>query len=114
MTRKVSATTTVFNESVLVRSGQGWKALTLGAGSLLSASSFVTGMMLIGGRQGAFGVYLLLLGTAIFACSFTFACATIRCPHCGDRWLWSAISHSDAAGWASVLFAQRVCPKCGR
>ena len=40
----------MFGESVIVRSGHGWKALIFLAGSVLSALSLVTGLMLINGH----------------------------------------------------------------
>jgi hypothetical protein len=104
----------VFDESVIVRSGQGWKALTFLVGSVLSALSLVTGLMLISGEQAMLGLYLLLLGSGVFICSLLFACSSIRCPHCGERWVWVMISRSPAADWASSLFAQRVCHACRR
>jgi hypothetical protein len=104
----------MFNESVLVRSGQGWKALTFLIGSVLSALSLLTGLMLISGKQATLALYLLVLGPGIFIWSLLFACSAIRCPYCGARWVWVAISRSPAADWISLLFAQRVCNACGR
>lgn len=104
----------MFDDSIIMRSGQGWKALTFMLGSMLSVLSFITGLILISGKQATSGGYLLLLGSGVFVCSLLFACGSIRCPHCGKRWVWVLVSRSPSADWASLLFAQRVCPACRR
>jgi hypothetical protein len=104
----------VFGESLIVRSGQGWKALTFVCGSMLSALSFFSGLALFSGKQTTFALCLVFLGAGIFICSLLFACVSIRCPHCGARWVWLAVTRADAGHWISTLMAQRVCRACGR
>ena len=104
----------MFDDSIIVRSGQGWKALTFLLGSVLSALCLVAGLMLISGEQATLGLYLLLLGPGVFVCSLLFACSAIRCPYCGERWVWVMISRYPAPAWAAHLFAQRVCHACER
>ena len=104
----------MFNESMIVRSGQRWKGLTFLAGSVLSALFLVIGLMLISGKQTTLAFYLLLLGPGFFICSLLFACSSIRCSHCGARWVWLALTRANAADWISTLLAQRVCGACGR
>lgn len=104
----------MFDGSVIVRSGQGWKALAFLVGSVLSALCLVTGLMLVSGKQATVALYLLLLGPGLFICSLLFACCSVRCPHCGEPWVWVMISRFGAADWTSNPLAQRVCRACGR
>lgn len=104
----------MFAESVIVKTGQGWKALTFVCGAILSAFSLFGGLALLSGKQTPFALYLVLLGTATSVFSLLFACGSIRCPHCGSRWVWLAITRADASDWFSTLVAQKVCPGCGR
>jgi Na+/melibiose symporter-like transporter len=104
----------MFDQSVVVKSGQGWKALTVVGGSIVSAVCFFAGLALLGGKQPAIAVWLVLLGIGMFACSMLFACAFIRCPHCGTRWVWLAVTRSDAVEWVSSVMSQGVCRACGR
>jgi hypothetical protein len=105
---------TVFDDSVMLKTGQGWKAFIFGCGSVLSALSIVAGVMLFGGKDTTLAFYLVLFGVVAFASSLGFACSSIRCPHCGAHWIWLAITRSGVADWAFSLASRRVCPACGR
>jgi hypothetical protein len=104
----------VFDDSLIVRSGQGWKALTFVCGSLVSALCLIAGFALFGRNEAAVAAYLILIGSVVLVCSLLFAYVSIRCSHCGARWVGLAITRTSAADWISVLLTQRVCPKCGR
>jgi hypothetical protein len=107
-------TTGVFDSSVIVRSGQRWKALILLCGFLLSAFFLIAGFALFSEEGVTPALCLVLLGAGTFACSMLFACSSIRCPHCGARWIWIAITRADAVNWIFFLVAQRVCQTCDR
>ena len=97
-------------ESVVPKSGQAWKVVSwlvgiLGAGAVLLwgfQSSTDVGSM-VGVLGGA------LLGLV----SLAAMCLSVRCNHCGARWVWMAISTQKVFQWWTWLMSQTVCPKCG-
>ncbi len=104
----------MFDDSIIVRSGQVWKMLILVSGSIVSAISLFCGLALLGERSTALSLFLVLLGIGIFTASAVFACVSIRCPYCGTRWVWLGVTQGDAADWISTLVARRTCRACGR
>lgn len=103
----------MFDESLIVRSGQGWKALLVLCGSMLSLGSLLTGFLLLD-DQPALAVFFILGGVGIFVGSMLFACISIRCPHCGARWVWLSLKQEDVGDWLVAVVAQRVCRVCQR
>lgn len=104
----------MFDNSMIAGSGQRWKALIFFCGSVLSMLFLIAGFSLFSGTETALALRLVLFGAGIFACSMLFACGSIRCPHCGARWVWLAVTRANAENWISLLAAQRVCYVCGR
>lgn len=51
----------MFDDSVMVKTGQGWKVFIFGCGSVLSAFSLVAGVELLGGKEIPFALCLILL-----------------------------------------------------
>lgn len=51
----------------------------------------------------------LILTLSALAAAFL----TIRCPHCGLRLVFYAMSHKGAGEWLQWLLEVRTCPKCG-
>jgi len=49
-------------------------------------------------------------GTLIAVAGYVFTLALIRCPVCGQRWLWKATLD---AGLYGPLFRKSRCPSCG-
>jgi hypothetical protein len=104
----------MFDHSVMVKTGQSWKVLVFGCGSMLSAFSLVAGVTLLDGKAITLALCLVLIGVVAFATSLAFACFSIRCPHCGARWIWLAVTRSGAIDWAFSLALRHICPACGR
>ena len=104
----------MFDDSVVVKTGQGWKVLIFGCGSMLSAFSLIAGVTLFDGEETTLALCLVLIGVVSFAGCLVFACFSIRCPHCGARWLWLAVARAGAMDWAFSLASRHVCPVCGR
>jgi predicted RNA-binding Zn-ribbon protein involved in translation (DUF1610 family) len=53
-------------------------------------------------------------GALVGVLSFTIACVSIKCPHCGDKWFWSAVCGKDDEERLFWLNSLNVCPKCGK
>lgn len=96
----------MFESSVIRITGQWWK--------LIVALFLVIG----GGTAVAFGPaeyspLLVIIGAAIALAGFCFACITIRCPSCGKRWFWEAVSTQSHREWLSHVLGREDCPSCG-
>jgi hypothetical protein len=54
-----------------------------------------------------------LLGTAIIFVAFAWLCIAVRCPQCGLRLFWYAVSSKECGSWFGWLLNNSCCPKCG-
>jgi predicted RNA-binding Zn-ribbon protein involved in translation (DUF1610 family) len=45
--------------------------------------------------------------------AFVFGCTAIKCPKCGERWLWRAVRTRSSGSWLHWLQSQDRCPACG-
>ena len=86
--------------SVLYRTGQGWK---MWIPILLQLLLFVPFFLL-----GPAGRDFAVIGWVV---SFTFQCLALRCPDCGARWYWHAVSTKE--GGIRKMFKHSACPMCG-
>ena len=99
----------MLKDSLVAKTGQTWK-LAVGVFGLLTG--FVT--MLFGlSRLSHGGVLYALSGLVLGVATAVAACISVRCCHCGMRWLWAAVRNQDQLQWLNWLLAQRVCPRCG-
>ena len=103
----------MFERTVIIRTGQGWKAIIAFGGLTLGAVVSLCGPVLSRQSSSDFGV-LVQMGGAVFGLvAFFFGCRSIRCPSCGSRWVWEAISRHSANRWLSALLTKAACPACG-
>ncbi len=60
-------------------------------------------------------LFLVNLGgsSIIGLLGFVFACANIKCPECGAKWFWLAVSEKGFRKWLFWLISLEVCPDCG-
>jgi endogenous inhibitor of DNA gyrase (YacG/DUF329 family) len=103
---------TVFDSSVIARSGQTPKALCAFLGLVVGGGLALFGNLLFHWSP-SFGAIVTLGGAAAGLGLFVFGCLSVRCPSCGARWVWDAISKRPANAWLASLLGSRVCPKCG-
>ena len=58
--------------------------------------------------------FITLSGCAVAGLlAFAFTCASIKCPECGTRWFWQAVSERHSQAWALWLKSLTSCPHCG-
>lgn len=57
-------------------------------------------------------VVYLGISCVIIVASLYLSVGAIRCPSCGDRWIWRALKLASGR-WLHWLRAQDVCPACG-
>lgn len=60
------------------------------------------------------GLGLTFTGIVVDLGAAVVTCLSIRCPHCGMRWIWIAVKSQEHLRWINWLIAQRVCPGCDR
>ena len=87
-------------ESVIGRTGQWWK-LALGMGALVFGS--------VAPLFESSGV-TVTAGTVIAIVGYGLTVALLRCPGCGEHWLWKALL--DASLYRQLL-TRSTCPGCG-
>jgi predicted RNA-binding Zn-ribbon protein involved in translation (DUF1610 family) len=54
-----------------------------------------------------------LIGTSLGLVALLVACLSIRCPSCGKRFVWHALSTMPSHSWLEWLLVESTCPKCG-
>ncbi len=59
------------------------------------------------------GPWVLLSGFALAIPAFVGLCAFVRCPRCGARVIWQAVSRDAHPPGTSGLLAAPQCPRCG-
>ena len=97
-------------ERFLSRTHQRWKLRT----ALVIAS--VGTLTILGGWSGAFAsrqIPLLIFGAACGLIGLGLASIGIKCPMCGSRLFWRALSEQSAPSAYSWLTTLNRCPKCG-
>ena len=98
---------------MLYRTKQAWKFWAVPMGILVS------GALIVGAQWYKESIpdrwYLIALYSGILVGAFSIVCpaAAIRCPSCGSRWFWLAISRNDGATWYERLMTQSACSTCG-
>jgi len=99
----------MFAHSVVTKSGQLWKLHVSFVLIVAGGISMFWGQSHI---ETYLGGWLLTGGMATVFAAFAFACAGIRCPSCGAKWFWLAISAQPSNQWTHWLLSQPACPIC--
>lgn len=102
----------MFSDSILVRSGQMRKVIA-------SFALVVTGalMTLVGSFFGQYvagidNVLFALIGLCVGFAGGAYGAMAIRCPQCGARWIWRAMSEGVVNSWLASLLVSKSCPVC--
>ena len=100
-------------ETVISKTGQSWKLRTLFIILILSGISVMYGIINIDTLSSETFFYLVAGGSFAGVVSFIFACVSLKCPTCGTKWFWSAVSGKGNREWLFWLGSLSVCPNCG-
>jgi hypothetical protein len=99
----------ISKDSILYRTDQSWKfRLLLG---VYVAAVIVFGAQWL--RGSAWFLPVTFFGSVVAAASLAVPWWSIRCPRCGTRWFWLAISQKHTDNWYKWLASQSTCPVCG-
>ena len=100
-------------KNAISKTGQSWKIILLFTALLLSGASMIYGQFNIDTLSNNLFFVFVAGGTIIGLLSFIIACVSIKCPICGSKWFWSAVSGQGKNEWVFWLNSLRACPKCG-
>jgi len=93
----------VFENNVIATTGQSWK---IGAGLVVTLGSVAAMYWGLNNLETP-GTNLPILFAAIspFAAlgAFALLAAAVRCPECGARWIWRAVSRQSSDKWLPWL-----------
>jgi hypothetical protein len=92
--------------------GQYWKLL-LGLGVCAAASVVLFALLSLDRVSRRADHALFELGAvAVAVLAFTWTCLVVRCPGCGLRLLWYAVSKLPHSSWLTWVFQFTECPGC--
>lgn len=101
----------MLEHSVIGRTGQAGKAVIALGGLILGGA---IALLPIVGEAVSTRAALVKFGAALFSLGcFFYGCRAIRCPACGTRWVWDAVSGRAASAWLASLLRTPNCPSCG-
>jgi hypothetical protein len=99
----------ISRNSILYRTGQAWKLRSLLGAYVAAVMAFADQWL----RDSRWFLPVMCLATLVAAVSLAIPWWGIKCPTCGARWFWLAISKRHAEGWKHWLSSQSTCPVCG-
>ena len=102
----------MFNTSVIKKTGQIWKGAASAALVIGGFLVMMVGLLTLSSGRPSVTFGLAIAGIMLGAAGFIFACASVRCPKCGARWLWLAIRYQPAGLWLLWVMNQQRCPTC--
>jgi predicted RNA-binding Zn-ribbon protein involved in translation (DUF1610 family) len=98
--------------NLIRRSGQTWNIAV--AGLCLLVAAIATGLAQIGLQSvGTALEWTALIGAVSGLGALVFGSLAVRCPDCGARWVWMAVSERDHNEWMPWLLTLHACPRCG-
>ena len=100
----------MLENSVLARSGQLWKVL--GAICAISVGGAALLYGVISNTADGGGLLWIVTGMLLTFGGLAFACLRVRCPKCGARWVWMAVSQQNSREYGTWLITLPHCPKC--
>lgn len=101
----------VDGQPLLTATGQLWKLGS--AGVSLIVGNLLLWLHVSVVPRGGLGMMLSVAGSGLALLGLAFCCVAVRCPRCGARWVWWAVSRQSLnEGWRWLTRLRR-CPNCG-
>ena len=99
--------------SLLQKANQAWKLKALYAAIAVSGVLMLFAQWRIASLTPNQFALAMLSGVAIGLGGLVASCLFIKCPTCGARWFWHAVSTKHSGSWLHWLESQESCPVCG-
>ena len=100
-------------DNVLNKTGQSWKFTAFLIALLIFGFCIIAGGFFRNEISNNLFFVLVAGGSMAGLFSFFLACYSIKCPNCGLKWFWAAVSKNNKNEWLFWLRSLRSCPKCG-
>jgi hypothetical protein len=101
----------VYDRSYLKKAGQLWKCYLGTAVVLLGAALIWIGTSRMD-APAATGIDIMLAGIVVGLAGMVWSALAVRCPKCGTRLVWRAVSEQSTANWLMWLLHLDSCPSC--
>lgn len=95
---------------LLAATGQQWKLQVLIFCNVIAMLVMLYGLVF----QGSNHMILIFLGFVLFVVSFIWVNFSVKCPDCGCKWHWLAISKKDSKHHRKWLVTESKCPACAK
>lgn len=100
---------------IISQTGQGSKIL-IGSGLLAVGGLVNVVAVLYSGSQSfdasAWLARLQLPAAVVALLGVAYLCISVRCPRCGAKWIWMAISGRLSSSSTTSLLDLQACPRC--
>lgn len=95
----------------LQRTGQAWKLWTFTV--VIVCQGALSIALFLGADLAGYAPMVALGAGGVAVAIISWAIRSIRCPSCGTRVFWIAMSQRSASTWWSDLVGLTSCPSCG-
>jgi len=105
----------VQSKLVIAQSNQTWKVI-IGIVLLItgSAACFIVTYMAASHSPTITQWYgLQVVGMLVGMAGFVYLCTGVRCPRCGARWIWMAVTGKLGHKSLDAILTLERCPRCG-
>src|SRR3989442_13938875 len=102
----------MFQVSIIRHSGQMWKLHVATLALAVSGIGMVTSKIQINSISPIQFAGTMIGSVVVGLAALVFACSSVRCPRCGARWVWMAVSGEGHEAWVRWLSNLRRCPQC--
>lgn len=96
-------------QSIIKKTGQAWKLYVF---AILLVVGFICTFWGQAHTQDVYGGAVLGIGLFAGLTSLIFPAVAVRCPSCGARWFWLAISEIHKDHWLNTILNFTACPRC--
>ena len=101
----------MYDQSYLKKSGQIWKFYLAAVVTLVGGALIWIGQSRLD-AAGDSALVLMLVGAGMGVVGMVWSAVAVKCPKCGTRLLWRAVSEQSSGNWLTWLLHLDRCPSC--